>query len=227
MTRLERMTMTRRQLQHLALLLPGPLAAAVLGGRTAGLALAEGVTVTPAATSVATPVLAPTPACGDDDDLPPTRPQTAGPFYTPGSPERASFLEPGVVGTRLSLSGYVYTTDCRPVAGALLDFWHADDAGVYDNEGFRLRGHQFASPDGHWALETILPGLYPGRTRHIHVRVQAPNQPVLTTQLYFPGEPENESDRIFHPDLLMDVRDADNPDDGKIGFFTFVLDLHR
>ncbi len=225
MTRLERMTMTRRQLQRWALLLPGPLAAAVLSGRIAGLALAEGVTVTPEATSVATPVLAPTPACGDDDDLQPTRPQTEGPFYTPDTPERTSFLEPGIVGTRLSLSGYVYTTDCRPVAGALLDLWHADDAGLYDNEGFRLRGHQFADADGRWTLETILPGLYPGRTRHIHVKVQAPNQPVLTTQLYFPDEPENERDRIFHPDLVMDVRDAEHQDGGKTGFFTFVLDI--
>ena len=40
------------------------------------------------------------------------------------------------------------------------------------------------------------------------VKVQAPNQPVLTTQLYFPDEPENERDRIFQPDLVMDVRDA-------------------
>jgi protocatechuate 3,4-dioxygenase beta subunit len=37
----------------------------------------------------------------------------------------------------------VLTRACRPVAGALGDLWHADAAGVYDNKGFRLRGHVF------------------------------------------------------------------------------------
>jgi protocatechuate 3,4-dioxygenase beta subunit len=171
----------------------------------------------PAPTGVAE-ALPPTPACGDDDD--PTLAQTEGPFYTPDTPERVSFLEPGLAGTPMILSGQVLTTSCQPVAGALLDFWHADDAGNYDNAGFRLRGHQFADAEGRFSLETIVPGLYPGRTRHFHVKVQAPNQPVLTTQLYFPGEPDNDRDGIFHPDLLMDVQDTGA---GKQAAFIFVL----
>ena len=103
---------------------------------------------------------------------------------------------------------------------ALLDFWQADDAGAYDNAGYRLRGHQFADDQGRYSLETIVPGLYPGRTRHIHVKVQAPNQPMLTTQLYFPGEPSNDRDSIFNSALLMDVRDDTA---GKVGVFNFVL----
>ncbi len=47
---------------------------------------------------------------------------------------------------------------------------------------------QFADASGRFSLETIVPGAYGGRTRHIHVKVQAPDSPVLTTQLYFPGE---------------------------------------
>ena len=86
---------------------------------------------------------------------------------------------------------------------ALVDFWQADDRGQYDNTGYRLRGHQFTDDTGHYRLETIVPGLYSGRTRHIHVKVQAPNQPVLTTQLYFHGEPANQRDFIFNPDLVM------------------------
>ena len=66
-----------------------------------------------------------------------------------------------------------------------------------------------------------MPGLYPGRTRHFHVKVQAPNGPVLTTQLYFPGDPANSRDGIFRPELLMDVRDAS---DGKEGIFDFVVE---
>jgi protocatechuate 3,4-dioxygenase beta subunit len=163
--------------------------------------------------------LPPTPACGDDDDDP-TPAQTEGPYYTPDTPERVSLLEPGMTGTHLLVTGYVLTTNCEPVARALLDFWHCDDAGVYDNVGYRLRGHQFTDDAGRYSLETILPGVYTGRTRHIHVKVQAPDQPVLTTQLYFPDQPENASDGIFNPVLVMDVQDAQ---DGKLAAFNFVL----
>jgi protocatechuate 3,4-dioxygenase beta subunit len=120
------------------------------------------------------------------------------------------------------VSGQVLATDCLPVAGALIDFWHCDSEGVYDNVGYKLRGHQFADAEGRYTLETILPGVYPGRTRHIHVKVQGPNQPVLTTQLYFPDEPQNATDGIFHPDLVMAMQDGA---DGKLGSFNFVLEL--
>jgi protocatechuate 3,4-dioxygenase beta subunit len=172
---------------------------------------------------VATPVqaLQPTPACNDDDDdITPA--QTEGPYYTPNTPERASLLEPGMAGTKLILTGQVLSTECRPIAHALLDFWHADDAGVYDNAGYRLRGHQFADAQGLFRLETIVPGLYTGRTRHIHVKVQAPNQPILTSQLYFPGEPGNSRDGIFNQALVIDMQDSG---DGKAGMFNFVLDI--
>ncbi len=165
-------------------------------------------------------VLPPTPACGDADDATPS--QTEGPFYTPSTPERASFLEPGLTGTKMVVTGYVLSTRCEPIPGALLDFWHADDAGVYDNAGYRLRGHQFADEQGRYTLETIVPGLYPGRTRHFHVKVQAPHRPVLTTQLYFPGEPANDRDGIYRPELLMDVQDMA---EGKSGAFNFILDI--
>ena len=100
--------------------------------------------------------------------------------------------------------------------------WQANDAGAYDNAGFRLRGHQFADAQGIYRLETVVPGLYPGRTRHIHVKVQAPNRPVLTTQLYFPGESRNRSDGLFHSSLLMQMDDVSG---GRQGRFNFVLDL--
>src|SRR5262249_56439767 len=108
---------------------------------------------------------------------PPPLPQPAGPFFKPRSPERASLLEPGMRGTRIVVTGAVLSITCRPIPGALLDFWQADDRGEYDSAGFRLRGHQFASEQGQYRLETLVPGFYTGRTRHIHVRVQAPHQP--------------------------------------------------
>jgi protocatechuate 3,4-dioxygenase beta subunit len=120
------------------------------------------------------------------------------------------------------LTGFALSTACKPVAGALLDFWQADDHGVYDNQGYRLRGHQFSDADGRYRLETIVPGLYPGRTRHIHVKVQVPNRPALTTQVYFPDEAQNEDDFLFRADLLMKIRNAGGAREGR---FDFVLKL--
>ncbi|WP_408528538.1 dioxygenase family protein [Paraburkholderia fungorum] len=131
-----------------------------------------------------------------------------------------SLLEPGINGTKIVLTGRVWSTRCRPVSGALLDFWHANDAGEYDVEGFRLRGHQFADSEGRYRLETIVPGLYPGRTRHFHVTVQPPNGPILTTQLYFPSERRNARDALFDRRLLMTI---DDDGEQKAARFDFVL----
>lgn len=161
-----------------------------------------------------------TPSCPDDDE--PTEAQTEGPFFKVSSPRRTSLLEPGIAGTKLVVSGLVLTRSCKPVPNALVDFWQADDAGEYDNVTFKLRGHQFTDAKGAWRLETIVPGLYPGRTRHIHVKAQAPNKPVLTTQLYLAGEKGNTSDRIFDSDLVMTLNEREGVKEGR---FDFVLDL--
>ena len=166
-------------------------------------------------------ILAPTPACDDGDDDP-TDAQTEGPYFKRSSPKRTSLIETGVSGTSLLLTGTVVTRSCRPIPNALLDFWQADDSGAYDSVGYRLRGHQFTDASGVYRLETVVPGLDPGRTRHIHVKVQAPNQPVLTTQLYFPGEARNSTDGIYDPDLLMQITNGAARREGR---FTFVLNL--
>ena len=67
-----------------------------------------------------------------------------------------------------------------------------------------------------------MPALYPGRTRHYHFKVQAPEQQVLTTQLYFPDEPANRRDVLFRRDLVMRVAEA--PDSLKARF-DFVLNM--
>jgi protocatechuate 3,4-dioxygenase beta subunit len=156
------------------------------------------------------------------DNTEPTRQQTEGPFFLPRSPLRASLLEPGIRGTRIVLTGRVLSTQCLRVANALLDFWHADDDGAYDVAGFRLRGHQLTDGDGRYRLETIVPGLYPGRTRHFHVKLQAPHGMILTTQLYFPGEPRNARDFLFDRELLMAIDDRGGR---KVARFDFVVKL--
>jgi protocatechuate 3,4-dioxygenase beta subunit len=164
--------------------------------------------------------LPPTPACNDGD--PPTVRQTEGPFFKPSSPQRSDLREPGMRGQPVELAGAVLTRSCRPVAGALLDLWQADHEGEYDNSGFRLRGHQYADAEGRYRFSTIVPGLYPGRTRHFHIKVQPPGGRVLTTQLYFPGEPQNRADGLFRRDLLLRVAKAEG---SLAARFDFVLDM--
>lgn len=170
--------------------------------------------------SLAQVPLNPTPECRDGDAV--TQRQTEGPFFKPSSPERADLIEPGIKGQPIELIGFVLTRSCKPVPGALVDLWHADDAGEYDNTGFRLRGHQFADAEGRFRFRTIVPAFYPGRTRHFHVKVQPKGGRILTTQLYFPGEAGNRTDGLFRRELL--IRTAKNQ--GSIaGRFDFVLDM--
>lgn len=160
-------------------------------------------------------------ACGGGSQSASLTPElTEGPYFKSGSPERASLLEEGMSGTKIVISGYVYTTDCKPVAKALLDFWQADANGNYNNSGYTLRGHQFTDADGRYQLTTVVPGLYPGRTEHIHVKVQAPNGRTITSQLFFPGVTQNDSDGIFDQALLLNIQQSSN---GLQGQFNFVV----
>ena len=161
--------------------------------------------------------LEPTPAVGEQLELTPE--ETPGPFFRPDSPLKSDFREKGMP---IRVSGFVLDRLGKPISGALLDFWHADAEGQYDLETFRCRGHQFTDAGGGYALETIVPGLYPGRTRHYHVRLQAAHGPSLSTQLYFPEEARNASDSLFRPDLLLKIREANSL---RLGTFNFVLEV--
>ncbi|HEV2758789.1 MAG TPA: hypothetical protein VGV86_04405 [Acidimicrobiales bacterium] len=192
-------------------------APAAQGPPTTTPATSGGATTPSAPGAVTTTVLAPTPECADADDLTPA--QTEGPYFKPNSPERVN-IRGDAGGTKLLLTGTVVTTACKPVSRALVDFWQADGSGTYDNSGFAFRGHQFTDAQGRYRLEAVVPGLYPGRTPHIHVKVQAPGGRILTTQLYFPGEARNASDGIYRKELEVAMSDAA---DGRSATFTFVL----
>lgn len=146
--------------------------------------------------------------------------QTEGPYYKANPPQRSSLVEEGMAGTRLTITGFVVFADCKPISGARVDFWQANDQGQYDNSGYTLRGYTLTEANGRFTMETIVPGLYPGRTRHIHVKVGAPGGPTLTSQLYFPNEPANSRDSIFDARLVMDVQDAGT---GKAATYNFVI----
>ena len=104
----------------------------------------------------------------------------------------------------------------------MVDLWHADEKGEYDNIGFRYRGHVITGHGGTYQFRTIVPAVYSGRTRHYHVKVQAPDSRLLTTQLYFPNEPANSRDGLFQRELLMQVADSG---DALAGRFDFVLNI--
>lgn len=146
--------------------------------------------------------------------------QTEGPYYKAGSPQRTSLVDTSTIGSKLNLSGYVFDSACRPVAAAWLDFWQADSSGAYDNVDFRLRGHQLTDANGYYSLQTIAPGLYTGRTPHIHVKVKRPEGPVLTTQLYLPASPQNTSDSLYNSNLVMKT---ENDDTGINATFNFII----
>lgn len=196
-------TYTRRRLLELGIVVP------------AGVALAAQTDL------FGTPALAATPQILDADD--PTPALTEGPYFTPSSPKRRSIVPAGAAGTRLTLTGRVLTTAGKPVRNALVDFWQADARGVYDNSGYRFRGHQLTDAQGRYTLFTVVPGLYTGRTKHIHVKVQALGNPVLTTQLFFPNVAANRSDGIFTSECL--IRGWKLVNGHRMGRFNVVLDL--
>ena len=126
------------------------------------------------------------------------------------SPVRHSELGPGIPGTQITLSGYVLTSGCRAVGGARVDFWQADEHGTYDDTGVRLRSHQFTDARGHYWLQTILPGPYANRTRHLHVTVRAKGERTVTTMLYFPGVALNAHDPFIDRRLMVRLRIANH-----------------
>lgn len=118
-----------------------------------------------------------------------------GPFYTDDPPliqnnMLASEDEPG---ERLIISGQIRNLDCSEIIpNTVIDVWHANDAGAYDNSGYNLRGITYSNGQGFFMFETIVPGHYPNggsfRPSHIHIKITPPGFETLTTQLYFEGD---------------------------------------
>lgn len=149
-----------------------------------------------------------------------------GPFYIPHTPRRRDIRGPSAPIDLVALTGRVLDSNCRPIAGAVLDFWQTGDKGEYDLQGYGYRGHQYTDADGRYTLLTIRPSEYTSlglaRTPHIHVKVQGAGTGLLATQLFFPDANEtNSSDPIFDPDLV--VRLDGKQDNTQLASFDFVL----
>lgn len=169
--------------------------------------------------------LTPTQACVDDDDEE-TSSFEEGPYYTAHSPQRSNFRQPGHTGQELAVRGRVVDTRCRPIPGAVLDFWQVNEHGVYDNVGYNYRGHQFTRADGTYELLTLLPipyvfaGLW--RAAHIHVKVQGPTTGLLTSQMFFDNDPAGNAKAFdFDKSLLAKVKPG--PGGSVQTVFNFVL----
>ena len=118
-----------------------------------------------------------------------------GPFYTENPPEitNGKLAKDTEKGTKLILTGRVKNLDCTKfIPNTIVDIWHADDAGAYDNSGFNLRGKVKSNSEGFYVFETIKPGKYLNGSRyrpsHIHFKITPPGFPEITTQLYFEGD---------------------------------------
>ncbi len=130
-----------------------------------------------------------------------------GPFHVADAPMRTVLASPDEPGARLFIDGRVFARDCAdPVAGAVVDVWHATDDGCYsvheacpDEDPFNCRGQMITDAAGAFAFETILPGRYLNgatfRPRHLHVIFSPPDGAALTTQIYFAGDPYIDEDR--------------------------------
>jgi protocatechuate 3,4-dioxygenase, beta subunit len=111
------------------------------------------------------------------------------------------------IGTVAYLSGKILGSNGSPVRDAHVEIWHADNTGAYihpQSMGYAGRDRNFqgfgrflTGSTGDYLFRTIVPGLYTGRTRHIHMKVKVAGQQDLTTQVYFEGEGQNSSDSVL------------------------------
>ncbi|MEV0675460.1 dioxygenase [Actinosynnema sp. NPDC050436] len=171
------------------------------------------------------------------DDL--TESTVEGPFHVVASPRRelgASIAEDGR-GTPCLVTGSVAGPDGRPVPGAEVDVWQADDEGFYDVQRAderahgNLRGLFTADAEGRFRFRSIVPRYYPipadgpvgrlleatsrhpNRPAHIHFEVSAPGYRTVTTHLFVAGTPFIDSDAVFgvKPSLVREFPEVDDP----------------
>ena len=118
-----------------------------------------------------------------------------GPFYTDQPPIiKNNLLAPATAkGKRLIIMGRVLNLKCSEfLPETIVDVWHANHKGQYDNTGYKLRGFTKTNAQGFYLFETIMPGKYLNgpeyRPAHIHFKIKPPGFEALTTQLYFEGD---------------------------------------
>ncbi|HEX6672140.1 MAG TPA: hypothetical protein VF084_07890 [Nitrososphaeraceae archaeon] len=149
-----------------------------------------------------------------------------GPFYKESAPFKQRLSEGVKEGERLIITGKVMDNRCQPIKDAILDVWQANSTGEYDNEGFTLRGKVKTNNDGTYLIDTIIPHEYAAgditRPGHVHLKVGSPNQPILTTQLYFEGDPNLSG--LEDKSLILKLADENGT---KKANFDFVIEHYE
>ena len=138
------------------------------------------------------------------------------------------------------LSGRVVDATGAPVRNDLVEIWQVDGHGAYlhsrsgnaENRDRRFQGYGrfLTGTDGAYGFRTIKPVPYPGRTPHIHFKITRGGRPLLTTQCFVKGHPQNERDGIFRgirddrqrESVLVDFRPLEG---SRIGELTARFDV--
>ena len=144
------------------------------------------------------------PAAGDVASCGLTPATTAGPYYISGSPllTDGNLNYTNLAGTPMKISGYVYggVDNTKPLVGAKVEIWQADNAGQYHPQAqgeaaqfggqLGLRGYVVTDAKGYYEFSSIFPAEYEGRVRHIHARASDGGyRPVVTQMIaYQPGD---------------------------------------
>lgn len=170
----------------------------------------------------------------------PTEDNIQGPFYRKSAPYRAKISPPLASGTVMVISGRVWGYDSKkPLQNAMIDIWHADDEGHYDNDGSSKtppilssinRARALTDESGYYEYETIHPAPYQlgrdvWRPSHIHYLVRHPGYKDLITQLYFRGDSHQDTDAFIKESLIIELQNLSAPGGSyQIGVFDIVLE---
>ena len=144
-----------------------------------------------------------------------------GPFFVEGSPriEIGGDLAGGASGEPCLVEGTVRDTDGKPVPGARIEIWEADERGLYDvqygDDRTAARGHLVSDEQGRYAFWAVTPTPYPiphdgpvgrmleavGRSpmrpAHLHFMVSAEGLDTLVTHIFVAGDEHLEDDAVF------------------------------
>jgi hydroxyquinol 1,2-dioxygenase len=150
-----------------------------------------------------------------------TQTTVLGPFYVQEPPEapNGSDISGDAPGDPLLVEGTVRDLEGRPLAGAVVDTWQADDDGYYDvqldDAGTLLRARLRTDEQGRFSFWGVVPspypipddgpvgdmltaqGRHPYRPAHVHFMVSAPEHVRLVTHLFLADDPYLDSDAVF------------------------------
>ncbi len=144
-----------------------------------------------------------------------------GPFYVENRPsfENGADISGGIKGEPMFFNARVLDTEGKPIPGARVDVWHADEDGGYDiinpDVEVAMRGLFRSDAQGRVWFQSILPESYPipddgtvgqllhtarrniMRPAHVHTRIEAQGFRRLTTMLFLEGDPYLDADPVF------------------------------